>query len=56
MDIMRIIDKLDKIGLDKVNEELAAKGISAEAIAKLQPVILLKGSNGIGLYKLIPYL
>lgn len=45
VDITVAIDKLDKIGLDKVNEELAAKGISAEAIAKLQPVILLKGSN-----------
>ena len=45
VDITVAIDKLDKIGLAKVNEELAAKGISAEAIAKLQPVILLKGSN-----------
>jgi histidyl-tRNA synthetase len=45
VDITVAIDKLDKIGLGKVNEELAAKGISAEAIAKLQPVILLKGSN-----------
>lgn len=39
------IDKLDKIGLDKVNEELRDKGLSEEAIAKLQPVILLSGSN-----------
>lgn len=39
------IDKLDKIGLDKVNEELRADGISEEAIAKLQPVITLSGSN-----------
>lgn len=45
VDITVAIDKLDKIGLDKVNEELASKGISAEAIAKLQPVILLKGAN-----------
>ena len=39
------IDKLDKIGLDNVNAELKEKGISDEAIAKLQPIILLSGSN-----------
>ena len=39
------IDKLDKIGLDNVNEELRSKGLSEEAIAKLQPIILLTGSN-----------
>jgi len=44
-DITVAIDKLDKIGLEKVNEELAAKGISSEAIEKLQPIILLSGSN-----------
>lgn len=45
VDITVAIDKLDKIGLDKVNEELRDKGLSEEAIAKLQPVILLRGSN-----------
>ena len=45
VDITVAIDKLDKIGLDKVNEELRDKGLSEEAIAKLQPVILLSGSN-----------
>jgi histidyl-tRNA synthetase len=45
VDITVAIDKLDKIGLEKVNEELASKGISEEAIAKLQPIILLSGSN-----------
>lgn len=44
-DITVAIDKLDKIGLEKVNEELASRGISETAIAKLQPVILLSGSN-----------
>ncbi|MDR0863907.1 MAG: histidine--tRNA ligase [Candidatus Symbiothrix sp.] len=44
-DITVAIDKLDKIGLEKVNEELASKGIAAEAIVKLQPIILLSGSN-----------
>ena len=45
VDITVAIDKLDKIGLDKVNEELRADGISEEAIAKLQPVISLSGTN-----------
>ena len=39
------IDKLDKIGLDNVNAELREKGIGDEAIAKLQPIILLSGTN-----------
>ena len=45
VDITVAIDKLDKIGLDKVNEELKADGISDEAIAKLQPIIALSGIN-----------
>ena len=45
VDITVAIDKLDKIGLEKVNEELASKGISHKAIEQLQPIILLKGSN-----------
>ena len=45
VDITVAIDKLDKIGLDKVNDELRADGISEEAISKLQPVISLSGSN-----------
>ncbi len=45
VDITVAIDKLDKIGLDKVNDELRADGISEEAIAKLQPVINLSGTN-----------
>ncbi len=45
VDITVAIDKLDKIGLDNVNAELREKGVSDEAIAKLQPVILLSGSN-----------
>ena len=44
-DITVAIDKLDKIGLDKVNAELLEKGISETAIEKLQPILLLKGSN-----------
>lgn len=45
VDITVAIDKLDKIGLEKVNEELQSKGIPAEAIEKLQPIILLEGDN-----------
>lgn len=45
VDITVAIDKLDKIGLDKVNEELKADGISDEANAKLQPIIALSGTN-----------
>jgi histidyl-tRNA synthetase len=45
IDITVAIDKLDKIGLDNVNAELASKGISQEAIDKLQPIILLNGTN-----------
>ena len=45
VDITVAIDKLDKIGLDNVNQELSDKGISDEAIEKLQPIINLSGSN-----------
>ena len=44
-DITVAIDKLEKIGLEKVNEELTAKGIAPEAIEKLQPIILLSGTT-----------
>ena len=45
VDITVAIDKLDKIGLDNVNEELRTAGISEAAIEKLQPIIALTGSN-----------
>lgn len=44
VDITVAIDKLDKIGLEKVNEELTSKGVSDEAIQKLQPIIKLSGT------------
>ena len=44
-DITVAIDKMDKIGLEKVNEEIASKGIPQEAIAKLQPILMLSGTN-----------
>jgi histidyl-tRNA synthetase len=43
-DITVAIDKLDKIGAEKVNEELASKGIARQAIEKLQPILQLNGS------------
>lgn len=44
-DITVAIDKLDKIGIEKVNEELAERGLDAVAISRLQPVINLEGTN-----------
>jgi len=44
-DITVAIDKLDKIGIDKVKEELTQRGVSAVAIEKLQPILEMKGSN-----------
>lgn len=44
-DITVAIDKLDKIGLDKVNEELLERGLSKSAIIKLQPLFELSGNN-----------
>jgi histidyl-tRNA synthetase len=45
IDITVAIDKLDKIGLEKVIEELVNKGLSPEAIDKLKPVLLLEGDT-----------
>ncbi len=45
VDITVAIDKLDKIGVDGVNAELRSDGISEEAIARLQPIINLQGTN-----------
>ena len=45
VDITVAMDKLDKIGLEGVNAELAEAGIPAEAIERLQPIIKLSGSN-----------
>ena len=45
VDITVAIDKLDKIGIDAVNAELREDGLSEEQIEKLQPIILLEGTN-----------
>ena len=45
VDITVAIDKLDKIGLENVNQELREDGLTEEQIEKLQPIISLEGSN-----------
>ena len=45
VDITVAIDKLDKIGIDAVNDELRNDGLTNEQIARLQPIILLQGTN-----------
>lgn len=45
IDITVAMDKLDKIGLDKVKEEMLSKNISAEAISKLEPLLVFTGTD-----------
>ena len=45
VDITVAIDKIDKIGIDNVNAELSEKGLGEEAVATLQPLLTLAGSN-----------
>lgn len=52
VDITVAIDKIDKIGLDNVKAELSERGLSAEAIDKITPIITLSGSNEERLEKL----
>jgi histidyl-tRNA synthetase len=51
-DITIAIDKIDKIGIDAVNCELAERGVSQDAIVLLQPIISLSGTNEEKLKKL----
>lgn len=44
-DITVAIDKLDKIGIENVNEELRSNGLSDNAISSLQPILLMSGTN-----------
>ena len=44
VDITVAIDKLDKIGIEAVNDELAQKGLEQEAIDKLQPILFMSGT------------
>ena len=45
VDITVAIDKIDKIGLDAVKEELVEKGLPTEAIAVIEPVLTLSGAT-----------
>ena len=45
IDITVAIDKLDKVGIDNVNKELLEKGIPADAVEALQPILHLSGTN-----------
>jgi len=52
VDITVAIDKIDKIGIEKVNEELADRGLAAEAIEALRPILEISGSTAERLDKL----
>ena len=52
IDITVAIDKLEKIGLDAVNAELIERGIDAESVARLRPILELEGDNMSKLSKL----
>ena len=45
IDITVAIDKLDKIGIDQVNQELIERGLNSEQVAQLQPILTLQGTN-----------
>lgn len=45
IDITVAIDKIDKIGIEKVNQELLEKGLNKKSIEKLQPFLSIKGNN-----------
>lgn len=45
IDITVAIDKLDKIGVENVNAELAERGLTPEAIGRLQPILAISGST-----------
>ncbi len=45
MDITIAIDKLEKIGLEAVRSELIERGVTAEAVDKLEPILQLSGTN-----------
>ncbi|MBR2015314.1 MAG: histidine--tRNA ligase [Alistipes sp.] len=52
IDITVAIDKLEKIGLDNVKAELLERGLDEVAVAKLQPILELSGTNSQKLDKL----
>ena len=52
IDITVAIDKIDKIGIDAVKEELLSKGVLAKAVEQLQPILMLSGTTDEKLDKL----
>ncbi len=52
IDITVAIDKIDKIGLEKVEEELAGRGLSSDAVVALRPMLLIDGNTAERLAKL----
>ena len=52
IDITVAIDKIDKIGIDNVNAELAERGLTPDSIAALQPILAIDGTTGERLDKL----
>lgn len=45
VDITVAIDKIDKIGIDAVKEEMLSKGLTPEAVAVIEPILLMTGST-----------
>ena len=45
IDITVAIDKLDKVGVEAVNAEMLANGITQNAVDKLQPILTMSGTN-----------
>lgn len=45
VDITVAIDKIDKIGIEKVNDELRERGLSEEAVTALQPFLSIEGTT-----------
>lgn len=45
VDITVAIDKLDKVGVEAVNAEMLANGITQDAVDKLQPILTMSGTN-----------
>lgn len=56
VDITVAIDKLDKVGLDKVKEELLSKGFSESQIQQIEPILLIEGSNAEKLERLSAFI
>jgi histidyl-tRNA synthetase len=52
IDITVAIDKLDKIGIDKVKDELYQRGLNAQQVAAIESYLIIDGSNVEKLYKL----